>query len=591
MVGVNVDPSTLADAALLTKLKNVDGTGSGLDSDLVRGVTPSTVGLAGLAAVSAVNVTGLSAEYVDGVDASLIVAQKLLSSGLQCRLSFDGIPEIPDGTTPTYLSSFATADGWATMGADTVVTQASSEMVLTAGASPTTFVRANKVVVVSSKTIRIKWRCAQADLTTLEVGTSGAGTHVTKSIAGLTSGIVDITTGANFTDFELLFNSTGNNANPVYVVFVYVGDGTYATKAPDVSGSGNSGTIYGATPVDGLVGKALGFDGVNDYLSFNIGSLGTAFSFALWVRQNDQAVDTFLFARGGTYPRLRSIAANQLYFQYLDSGSTVRTAAYVTSRNPNEWYHIACVHTGSVASIYVNGALGGSYTSDALSLSASYIVLGSLSGSTYMLGGQIGDPRIYNRALSAAEIWELYRRPIPSGGPVNGIQLANMLGGQTMAKSLAFASGMGIDFGATTDAAGKTGEILADYEEGTWTPGITFGGSATGVTYTTQAGSYTKIGNRVYFTGWLKINAHGSLSGSALVTGLPFTVANAEANRGAFALRLSGVTFANSPIAAAGINTTTVLLKEITNAGVVTDLAETDFADASEVYVSGHYYV
>jgi hypothetical protein len=54
-------------------------------------------------------------------------------------------------------------------------------------------------------------------------------------------------------------------------------------------------------------------------------------------------------------------------------------------------------------------------------------------------------------------------------------------------------SGKGIDFSITSHPAGMTSELLADYEEGTWTPtdvsgaGLSLGGS----------GEYTKIGNMV----------------------------------------------------------------------------------------------
>lgn len=56
-------------------------------------------------------------------------------------------------------------------------------------------------------------------------------------------------------------------------------------------------------------------------------------------------------------------------------------------------------------------------------------------------------------------------------------------------------SGKGIDFSADGSAAGMTSELLDDYEEGTWTPSLTVGGGS--VTYTTQTGSYIKVGNLV----------------------------------------------------------------------------------------------
>jgi len=57
---------------------------------------------------------------------------------------------------------------------------------------------------------------------------------------------------------------------------------------------------------------------------------------------------------------------------------------------------------------------------------------------------------------------------------------------------------------------------LDDYEEGTWTPSV--GGTAT---YTTQTGTYTKIGRTVYIRLSLTINVIGTGS-TSVISGLPF---------------------------------------------------------------------
>jgi len=84
-------------------------------------------------------------------------------------------------------------------------------------------------------------------------------------------------------------------------------------------------------------------------------------------------------------------------------------------------------------------------------------------------------------------------------------------------------SGKGIDFSATSDATGKTSELLDDYEEGTWSP--RWYGAGDGTTTFTDKGRYTKIGNMVYCELDL---ANGSsfnsgYSGALFIDGLPFT--------------------------------------------------------------------
>jgi len=85
----------------------------------------------------------------------------------------------------------------------------------------------------------------------------------------------------------------------------------------------------------------------------------------------------------------------------------------------------------------------------------------------------------------------------------------------TSANGLAFPSGKGIDFSATSDAGGMTSELLDEYEEGTWTP-TSNTGSVTVVT-----AHYVRIGSQVTAQAYINFP---SMSGSAGVTiaGFPF---------------------------------------------------------------------
>jgi hypothetical protein len=76
-----------------------------------------------------------------------------------------------------------------------------------------------------------------------------------------------------------------------------------------------------------------------------------------------------------------------------------------------------------------------------------------------------------------------------------------------------------------TQAASTDANTLDDYEEGTFTPTIAFGGAAVSVVYTAQIGRYTKIGNRVFIDIALAISSRGSSTGSATIQTLPFTPA------------------------------------------------------------------
>lgn len=70
---------------------------------------------------------------------------------------------------------------------------------------------------------------------------------------------------------------------------------------------------------------------------------------------------------------------------------------------------------------------------------------------------------------------------------------------------------------------------LDDYEEGSFTPSLKFGGASVGMTYGTQQGHYTKIGRQVFISIKIVLTAKGSSTGDATISGLPFTASSNNA--------------------------------------------------------------
>jgi len=84
-------------------------------------------------------------------------------------------------------------------------------------------------------------------------------------------------------------------------------------------------------------------------------------------------------------------------------------------------------------------------------------------------------------------------------------------------------SGKGIDFSITSHPAGMTSELLADYEEGTFTPAQ--GSGLTVVGAYSSVGRYTKIGRTVFVSGILiGATTIATTAGTQMFTGLPFTI-------------------------------------------------------------------
>jgi hypothetical protein len=116
-------------------------------------------------------------------------------------------------------------------------------------------------------------------------------------------------------------------------------------------------------------------------------------------------------------------------------------------------------------------------------------------------------------------------------------------------------SGAGITFPATVSDS-SSGNTLDDYEEGTWTPSV--GGTAT---YTTQTGTYTKIGRMVNVQFDMTINLIGTGTTGA-ISGVPFS-ANANyhavyvgywSNIAITATLINGFIVGNTTLSMAGTN-------------------------------------
>jgi hypothetical protein len=126
--------------------------------------------------------------------------------------------------------------------------------------------------------------------------------------------------------------------------------------------------------------------------------------------------------------------------------------------------------------------------------------------------------------------------PVVQGGQTRKVSVADLTTGRAISATeltlttgnLIVSNGKGIDFSATSGAG--TSELLAEYEEGNWTP---IDSSGAGLVFTSVDGKYTKTGNivtaRCTFTFPSTANAAGIVIG-----GLPFTTSSNQADRQGF---------------------------------------------------------
>ena len=120
--------------------------------------------------------------------------------------------------------------------------------------------------------------------------------------------------------------------------------------------------------------------------------------------------------------------------------------------------------------------------------------------------------------------------PIVQSGATVKVAVSDLTAGRAISATqltlttgnLIVANGQGVDFSATPGTG--TSELLADYEEGTWTP--TQGAGLTVVGSFSSNGTYTKVGRLVTIRG--KVDGSTSVactSAGIICGGLPYAVA------------------------------------------------------------------
>ena len=177
----------------------------------------------------------------------------------------------------------------------------------------------------------------------------------------------------------------------------------------------------------------------------------------------------------------------------------------------------------------------------------------------------------------------------PLAGSFTTVKAATTMG---VGAATPAASGAGITFPATASPSSDV-NTLDDYEEGTFTAGIAFGGASVGITYdTTPTCTYTKIGRQVTVTGRVGLSSKGSSTGNATITGLIFTPANTgNAGYGSTSIDMNNVTFANQYASQITPNSTEISLNENSLLGTYSAITDADFSNNSNLLFTATYFI
>lgn len=193
-------------------------------------------------------------------------------------------------------------------------------------------------------------------------------------------------------------------------------DPTNTSTATDSWGTAD-GTINGATQANPAIrGTGLSFDGTDDRVETgeNIAPAGP-FSVATWTKfDNFTSANTLLSERDTSTSgwHLVTNSTPDVIFRYWDGGGNAQSIRWGNAPiSTGEWYHFAGTYNGSDLRLYCNAELVKSGTGANSPSGGGQLVLGreSDSGTGNFLSGDLDDVRVYGRALSSAEIHDVYR--------------------------------------------------------------------------------------------------------------------------------------------------------------------------------------
>jgi len=245
------------------------------------------------------------------------------------------------------------------------------------------------------------------------------------SIIGLISTIVLVSTKGSRDKARLAkvkqFSSQVNHALGAYAVGIWRFEEGEGIDIHDESGYGNHGTFHGnPTPVfpDGVYSgtTALQFDGVDDYVDCgNDESLDITdeITVSAWVKQSGSNNGYIVIKNtADDSKRLYSIYSkgdsDKVYFFYYDGAA--KLIAWNCILDDNTWHHVAITVSELTATLYADGVsqgdktLSGAFQGDA----TAKVKIGKREPDNLYFNGAIDEVRIYNRALSAAEIRNHY---------------------------------------------------------------------------------------------------------------------------------------------------------------------------------------
>jgi len=161
-------------------------------------------------------------------------------------------------------------------------------------------------------------------------------------------------------------------------------------------------------------GKALDFDGVNDEVLSTI-TISGAKTYCAWINADATSNCRIVSMFTGGYSNITF--SNNKFNMYDGTNIPETTTTFET----DQWYFVVAVQEANNAKIYVNGISQPLSTTNWVEhtyTSATIAIGRDAAGSTAWFDGEISGVRVFNTALTAAQVADLYNNPekvVPTG--------------------------------------------------------------------------------------------------------------------------------------------------------------------------------
>jgi hypothetical protein len=208
----------------------------------------------------------------------------------------------------------------------------------------------------------------------------------------------------------------------------------------DLSGNGNEGEFKGEPEwVDGKFGKALKFDGADDYIvvpdSDSLDVNGDQITIVAWIKGSGWPAANHIVrklhdqAQGHIYVLRVQPETIRVYIATDIKPSPGYQVDGTTPLNTDKWYHVALVYDGGEIRIYLNGELDGSLTASGnIETSDAELRIGRGDPAGYF-AGVIDEVAIFNVALDEEEIKEIMENGLKTSLKVDPVgRLTTMWG-------------------------------------------------------------------------------------------------------------------------------------------------------------------